>query len=150
MPVRDSSAIPQPKQARHALSQLLTYQHLSCGDKCNINERRLTPPFNPQRLRLSPSKIFQGDIDHYSIQKQITRRQNKKSPGFVSAVRMIWEATRAEMIARLGDSFDADDNEQDGPGIDKAAFVCLMVKVHYLIICPPVRFRLGRVLVPPR
>ncbi|CAM9523065.1 unnamed protein product, partial [Ectocarpus sp. 8 AP-2014] len=28
--------------------------------------------------------------------------------------------------------------DQDAGGIDEAAFVCLMVKVHYLIICPPV------------
>eukprot|EP00903_Cladosiphon_okamuranus_P015163 g14021.t1 len=81
---------------------------------------------------------LEGDIDHYSIQKQITRRQNKKSPGFLSAVRMIWDATRAEMVARLGGSCGAGGNEVDAPGIDKAAFVCLMVKVHYLIICPPV------------
>lgn len=98
---------------------------------------------------------LQGDIEHYSIQKQITRRLNKKSPGFLSAVRMIWEATRAEMVDRLHKSLVASvpsDGDGDGTGaggsggaedgscgIDKAAFVCLMVKVHYLIICPPVR-----------
>lgn len=86
----------------------------------------------------------QGNIDHYSIQKQITRRQNRKSPGFVAAVGMIWEATRAEMVGRMGGSCDAGGHEDGVPGIDKAAFVCLMVKVHYLIICPPVRRGLAR------
>eukprot|EP00752_Nemacystus_decipiens_P002503 g2352.t1 len=87
-----------------------------------------------------PSKrpTLEGNIDHYSIQKQITRRQNKKSAGFLSAVRMIWDATRAEMVARQGEPCDVGGGNDDSPGIDKAAFVCLMVKVHYLIICPPV------------
>lgn len=111
---------------------------------------------------------LQGDIEHYSVQKQITRRLNKKSPGFLSAVRIIWEATRAEMVDRLrkssvesvpdaiavavangdvdGDAAvkvegqGASPGEGGSCGIDKAAFVCLMIKVHYLIICPPVRF----------
>lgn len=109
---------------------------------------------------------LQGDIEHYSVQKQITRRLNKKSPGFLSAVRIIWEATRAEMIDRLRKSSvesvpDADagadanaaavkaagqgagTGDEESGGIDRAAFVCLMIKVHYLIICPPVRFRFG-------
>lgn len=47
------------------------------------------------------------------------------------------------MVARLGGACEAGGDEEDAPGIDKAAFVCLMVKVHYLIICPPVRFGLG-------
>ncbi|CAN0062943.1 unnamed protein product [Ectocarpus sp. 13 AM-2016] len=103
---------------------------------------------------------LEGDIEHYSVQKQITRRLNKKSPGFLSAVGMIWNATRAEMISRLGEPLvaaapasgpsppavatqgaggDGDGVvDQDASGIDEAAFVCLMVKVHYLIICPPV------------
>lgn len=59
---------------------------------------------------------------------------------------MIWDATRAEMVARLGGSCDAGGDEEDASGIDEAAFVCLMIKVHYLIICPPVRFWLGYVL----
>lgn len=49
------------------------------------------------------------------------------------------------MVARLGEPGDAGADEEDVPGIDKAAFVCLMVKVHYLIICPPVRVWLERV-----
>lgn len=73
---------------------------------------------------------------------------------------MIWEATRAEMAERLGKPLPAtvpggvaggdvaakeggagaEADEEDAGGIDKAAFVCLMVKVHHLIICPPVRF----------
>lgn len=105
---------------------------------------------------------WQGDIEHYSVQKQITRRLNKKSPGFLAAVRMIWEATRAEMVDRLGTPSvvsvpDGGDGaavkmeeqgsgvvagEEESCGIDKAAFVCLMVKVHHLIICPPVRFHI--------
>lgn len=43
------------------------------------------------------------------------------------------------MTARLGESCGADGDEEDASGIDKTAFVCLMVKVHFLIICPPVR-----------
>lgn len=38
--------------------------------------------------------------------------------------------------------------DQDAGGIDEAAFVCLMVKVHYLIICPPVRAGLDPFNVP--
>lgn len=102
-------------------------------------------------------QILQGDIEHYSVQKQITRRLNKKSPGFLSAVGMIWNATRAEMTSRSGEPSVAaapcpptsatkgagggGDGfvDQEADGIDEVAFVCLMVKVHYLIICPPVR-----------
>ncbi len=46
-----------------------------------------------------------------------------------------------DVAAKDGEAGD-DADEEDAGGIDKAAFVCLMVKVHHLVICPPVRFSL--------
>lgn len=65
---------------------------------------------------------------------------------------MIWSATKTEMAGRFleesaGGGGASDDmpavaaaaSGNNADGIDKAAFVSLMVKVHFLIIHPPVR-----------
>lgn len=87
----------------------------------------------------------------YTVKHQIKRRLNKKSPGFLSAVRMVWDAAKADMNRRLEAlSAAAEPTSPVAMGtvqeafIDKAAFVGVMVKVAYLIITPPVRYYLHR------
>lgn len=90
----------------------------------------------------------QGDLELYTSEKQRERRANKRNPGFLSAVRMIWSATKKEMTAGRLRRQSSGGLVPDGSvvsangdvdGIDKAAFVSLMVKVHFLIVHPPVR-----------
>lgn len=100
---------------------------------------------------LPPVWYTQGDIRMYTVKQQIKRRLNKKSPGFLSAVRMVWDAVKADMDRRLEAlSAAAEPTSPLAMGtvpeafIDKAAFVGVMVKVAYLIITPPVRHFLYR------
>lgn len=176
---------PQTEKHVHTHKNTVRFTLRVATSECRSN---LTTP-TPQS-----ATALQGDIESYSVENQITRRRNKKSPGFLSAVRMIWDATKAEMASRseellpvisptpesdAADTADTTDaavadtvkakkekpeqeqeqdaeensngklqeekeeegaraNEDEG-GIDQATFVCLMVKVHYLVICPPVR-----------
>ncbi|CAM9437320.1 unnamed protein product, partial [Scytosiphon promiscuus] len=123
----------------------LQYTSFLCGTYHFVKEKRKAEGFLQRELARAEAELgedyrdggprkrptLEGDIEYYSVEKQITRRQNKKSPGFLSAVRIIWDATRAEMAST------SEEPSAIG-GIDQAAFVCLMVKVHYLVICPPV------------
>lgn len=96
----------------------------------------------------------------YTVEQQRKRRANIKSPGFVFAVDMMWYATQAQMRCRevgvgtgvpptssRGKADDGDEARLNVNGrngvIDKGAFVSLMVKVHYLIISPPVSVSKG-------
>lgn len=101
----------------------------------------------------------------YSLEQQKKRRANKKSPGFLWAVRRLWDTTELSMNrmkysqapstdsaaastvadggADKGENManvasGAVDSDKPSGGIDKDTFVDLMVKIHYLILCPPV------------
>lgn len=84
-----------------------------------------------------------GDICLYSLEQQRKRRANKKNPGFLSGVSRLWSATKANMDReRVGTEGNAEKKAGELPGmavgIDKASFIGLMVKIQYLVICPPV------------
>lgn len=89
----------------------------------------------------------QGDINMYSLDQQRKRRSNKKSPGFLHGVDKLWGTADLKLSREQHDQKGASDGvvENSTGGIDKEAFVNLMVKIHYLIICPPVRTGLWRV-----
>lgn len=91
----------------------------------------------------------------YSLEQQRKRRAHKKSPGFLWAVRRLWNTTELAHSRTTGDQATAAaaqviegavEIDKTNPaavdakpsGIDKEVFIDLMVKVHYLIICPPV------------
>lgn len=89
----------------------------------------------------------QGDINMYSLDQQRKRRSNKKSPGFLRGVDKLWGTADLKLSREQHGQKGASDGvvENSAGGIDKEAFVNLMVKIHYLIICPPVRIGLCRV-----
>lgn len=120
----------------------------------SLIQRSVPPP---------PKTKLQGDINLYSLEQQRKRRANKKSPGFLWAVRRLWDSTELKRSRENGSGYKETSgkiatgvakrdtvstaaaatvtggvNAGFEPGIEKAAFVDLMLKVHFLIICPPV------------
>lgn len=82
------------------------------------------------------------------MEQQLKRRAHRKNYEFQSIAHRIWDAMRLERVpggeegstAVVSGALEVEPGfDPSADGVDKATFVNLMIKIHFLIICPPVR-----------